>query len=144
MAGDYMFYKRQYTDKTADIQILAGTDYSGGDGTAVVSVKSANHRLYIQKIEISITTYSAKTWTFQDSAGTPVPIAHVSIAAAAEAHVSESGTMVYDFGPKGLPLSLGKNLLLDMSAAGAAGMIHIEAYEKLDATISYLAGASAQ
>lgn len=138
-AGDYRFYQGHYSDKTTDVAILAATDYSTGDGTAIISAKSANHQLFIQKITISITTYSAKTWTFNDSAGTPVPVAHISIPAAAVALPSESGDITFDFGPKGFALTLGKNLLLDMSAAGAAGIIHIEAYEKLGAVISYLA-----
>lgn len=139
MAGDYRFYQRQYTDKSTDLVVAAATD-----DTTILTAKSANHRIYVQKIAINISTYSAKTWQFEDSAGTPVPVANLSIPAAAVALPSESGTIVFDFGPKGLALTLGKNLLLNVSAAGAAGQIHVEAYEKLDATVSYLAGASAQ
>lgn len=139
MAGDYAFYKRQYTDKTTDFVAVAATD-----DTTLISAKSAGHTLFIQKITVNITTYSAKTWTFKDSAGTPVPIGHISIPAAAVALPSESNSMVIDFGPKGLALTVGTNLLLDVSAAGAAGAIHIEAYEKLTAVTSYLAGASSQ
>lgn len=131
-----LHWQFQHSRKIRDLFILAATD----DQTDVLAVKSANHRLYVQKISISITTYSAKTWTFQDDASTPVPIAHISIPAAAAALPSESGTIVFDFGPTGLPLTLGKNLDLDVSAAGAAGVIHIEAYEKFEATgVAYTA-----
>ena len=131
MAGDYLQHQFNHTRKVTDFFVLAATDDS-----TLITAKSANHRLYIQKLVISITTYSAKTWTFEDSAATPVPIAHISIAAAAEAHVSESGTIEFDFGPTGIALTLGKNLLLNVSAAGAAGAIHVEAYEKLEGAVA--------
>lgn len=139
MAGDYAFYRRQYSDKTTDFIAVAATDDS-----TVISAKSAGHTIYVQKITVHITTYSAKTWTFEDSAGTPVPIGHISIPAAAVALPSESNSMVLDYGPKGIALTAGKDLKLMMSAAGAAGAVHIEAYEKLTAVTSYLAGASSQ
>jgi len=139
MAGDYAFYRRQYSDKTVDATILAATD----DQT-LITAKSAKHTIFVQKITVEITTYSAKTWTFTDSNGTPKPVAHISIPAAAVALPSESNIITCDFGLKGLALTEGKNFLLDVSAAGAAGAIHIEAYEKLTAVTSYLAGASAQ
>jgi hypothetical protein len=131
MAGDYLQHQYNHTRKVTDFFVAAATDDS-----TLISVKSANHRLYIQKITVGITTYSAKTWTFTDSAGTPVPIWHISIPAAAVALPSESNGMVIDFGPTGLALTLGKNLLLDVSAAGAAGAIHIEAYEKLEGAVA--------
>lgn len=125
--GDYSRMRRIYSAKTYDGTILAATD----DQTDLLTPKSADHQLYIQKIAITITTYSAKTWTFQDDASTPVEIYHISIPAAATALPSESSTMVADFGPEGTPLTKGKNLDLAMSAAGAAGRIHIEGYERL-------------
>ena len=137
--GNYAGYQNHYSNKSMDLTVLAATD-----DTTLITAKSANHQIFVQKITVNITTYSAKTWTFKDSTGTPVEIAHISIPGAAVALPSESNSMVIDFGPKGTPLTLGMNLLLDVSAAGAAGRIHVEAYEKLGATISYLAGASAQ
>src|SRR3990167_2822234 len=101
MAGDYLHWQFQKTRKNTDLTVLAATD-----DTTLITVKSANHRIYVQKIAISITTYSAKTWTFKDSASTPVEIAHISIPAAAVALKSESGTIEFDFGPTGTPLTL--------------------------------------
>ena len=136
MAGDYLFYKRHYTDKSHDRQIVAAdTSTQHAD---VISPKSASHRIYIQKIILSITTHAAQTITFRDGAGTPLVIA---------AHTdSATGLSVveWDFGPKGTPLTIGEELDIILSAAGIAATVHIEAYEKLDATISYLAGASLQ
>jgi hypothetical protein len=137
--GDYAGYQNHYTNKSTDLSVLAATD-----DTTLITAKSAGHTIFVQKIVINITTYSAKTWLFKDSAGTPVEKALISIPAAAVALPSESNSMVIDFGPKGTPLTEGKNLLLDVSAAGAAGTIHVEAYEKLTAVVSYLAGASLQ
>lgn len=141
--GDYAFYRRQYSDKTTDLSILAGTDYSASNGTAVVSPKTANHRLYIQKITVNPSTYAAKTWTWQDNAGTPVAFAFDSIPATAPTAGGDCA-YVHDFGPKGRALTIGVALLLKMSAAGVAGGVHIEAYEKLDATIASEAGAASQ
>ena len=129
---EYLHFQHQHTRKIKDLFVLAATD----DQTDVIAVKSANHRIYVQKITISITTYSAKTWTFQDDADTPVPIAHISIPGAAVALKSESGTIEFDFGPTGIALTLGKNLDLNVSAVGAAGAVHIEAYEKLEGAVA--------
>lgn len=137
--GDYVGYRNHYTDKSMDLTVLAATDDS-----TLITAKSANHQIFVQRITIEITTYSAKTWLFKDSAGTPVEVKLISIPAAAVALPSESNSMIADFGPKGLPLTVGKNLLLDVSAAGAAGRITVEAYEKLGAVIAYDSGASNQ
>lgn len=142
MAGDYAFYRRQYSDKTTDRNIVAADE--SAQHADVIAPKSAKHTVYIQKITVNITTYSAKTITFQDDAGTPVPIALISVPAAAVALPSESNSMTVDFGPKGKPLTEGKNLDIILSAAGLAGAVHIEAYEKLTGVTNYLSGASSQ
>lgn len=127
MAGDYRKFQHTYSDKSVDLTVLAATD-----DTTLITPKSANHQVFVQRIVVTITTYAAKTWLFKDSAGTPVEFAFISIPAAAVALASESNAFAtFDFGPAGVPLTLGKNLLLDVSAAGAAGRVHVEAYEKL-------------
>lgn len=140
-AGDYVRYRKLYQDISGQLNVLAATDDS-----TLVTAKSAGHTLFIQKIEVNITTYSAKTWLFKDSAGTPVPIGFFSIPAAAVALPSESNTIVIDFGPEGVALSEGKNFLLDVSAAGAAGMLKWQGYQRLAYTtpISALSGAANQ
>lgn len=127
MAGDYRKFQHTYSDKSVDLTVLAATD-----DTTMITPKSANHQIFVQRISVSITTYAAKVWTITDSAGTPIPIALISIPAAAVALASESNNYAtFDFGPAGTPLTKGKNLVLDVSATGAAGTIHVEAYEKL-------------
>ncbi len=135
MAGDYFHFQRQHTRKTGSYEVATSDDFSS-TAKQLVAVKSANHTLYLQKLEISITTYAAKTWTFQDSSGTAVVNGVISIAAAAEAHVSESGTIVLDFGPTGLALTKGKDFQLKNSATGAGGQVHWEMYEKIDGAVA--------
>lgn len=125
--GDYQRFQTMFASKNANVIAVAATTTQSG----IITPKSANHQIWVQKISVEVTTYSAKTLTFQDSAGTPVPIAFISIPAAAVALPSESNSMVIDFGPVGIPLTLGKNLDLVISAAGAAFVAHVEAYEKL-------------
>ena len=129
MSGDYRFFQKTYTSKNANLSILAATETQAD----FITPKSANHRLYIQRIVTTITTYSAKTWTFTDStAVTPVVVSHMSIPAAAVALASESDAYAtVDFGPAGLPLTTGEGLTLTISAAGAAGRVTVEAYERL-------------
>jgi hypothetical protein len=90
----------------------------------LVTVKNANYTLFIQKIHIEITTGAAQTWTFQDSAGTPVPIVP-SVSVAAVAHFD------FDFGPNGVPCTVGTNFVLNISGAGAVGWATWEGYQQL-------------
>jgi hypothetical protein len=139
MAGDYFHYQRQYTRKIADAVILTSTDYSSTDGV-LVSCKSANHQVFIQEIDMEISVFAAKVWTFEDSTGTPIPFGIVSIPAAATALPSESNSIRIKFGPAGFPLAQGKGLSLKMSAAGVAAQVHVEAYEKLIGPVALAVG----
>lgn len=117
--GDYTFYtQRWFTNRATDVD-FAATD--GGKDNVVV-VRSANHQIFIQKISYNPVTAAAQAVTFQDDAMTPVKIATVP--------ASQSTPMVFDFGPKGVALSVGKNLDIT-NTAGPAAKIHIEAYERL-------------
>lgn len=140
-AGDYVRYRKLYQDISGQLKVVAATD-----DTTLVSAKSAGHTLFIQRIEVNITTYSAKTWLFTDSAGTPVPLGFFSIPAAAVALPSESNSIILDFGPEGVQLTEGKNFLLDVSAAGAAGMLKWQGYQRLAVTtpVGSYTGASLQ
>lgn len=127
MAGDYLHWQFQFARKNTDLSVVAATTTQA----SFVAARSANHQIWVQKITVSLTTYSAKTWTFQDTAATPVVFAVISIPAAITALPSESGTITFDFGPTGTPLTAGKDLSLVISGAGAAGIVHVEGYEKL-------------
>ena len=136
MAGDYAFYKRQYSAKDTDLDVVVGTQNYNN----VIVPKSANHRIYIQKISLNITTHFAGTITFNDDGAGPPIGAHTDAAAGS----GVPSQVVFDFGPKGRALTLGANFDVDQSAAGIVAVVHIEAYEKLDAVIAYDSGASLQ
>lgn len=115
------FRNRHFFQKiSGNLNVLTTTD----DTTLVTNPRAAD-TIFIQKIHVEITFGSAaKTWTFKDSAGTPVLIVP-SIDASAIAKFD------FDFGPDGVPCTEGKNFLLDVSAAGAGGWITWEGYQKL-------------
>jgi len=137
--ADYGHYRAQYSDKTMIKQIVAA---DVGPFENVVAVKSVNHSVFVQRIIFNVTVSTAATLTFQDDAGTPVPIA------ASPGTPGLGIEIVADFGPQGIQLTRGKNLDIVISAAGLAGQINIEAYERLTPTaalpVSYLSGAALQ
>ena len=127
MNGDYTGYQHAHAQKCLDRQILAADDTTALNN--LITPKSANHALVIQKIVFYETTESnGKTLTFQDDASTPVKLGVYSSTTAA-AGIPKSA--VFDFGPRGYQLTTGKNFDIAVSAAGMAGALHVEAYEKL-------------
>lgn len=137
MAGDYEKYRRHYERIDADLVVAAG---DAGPST-LKAVRNANYTIFVQKIKVSVTTFSAKTWTFKDSAGTPVPGAVISTTAP-EATVPGIQDYEFDFGAAGYPLTQGKDLAVAYSAAGAAGIVHVEAYQRKTA-VTYIGDTSA-
>lgn len=123
-AGDYLHWQFQYTRKITDANILVGTQ----NYADVITPKTANHRIYIQKITLSITTHFVGTITFDDDGAGPAIAAHTDAAAGA----GVPSAVTWDFGPTGRPLTLGANLDITQSAAGIVGIVHIEAYERLE------------
>jgi len=121
--SDYRQRLKWWQNISGSLQVGAATD-----DTTLVTARDAFHTIFIQKITWTITTVSAgKTWTFKDSAGTPVPIKN---GIPTDVLMQDS----VDFGPDGYALSQGKNFLLDVSAAGAAGTITWTGYMKPTAT----------
>jgi hypothetical protein len=133
--GDYNEFHKNYGNKNTQHQLLAG------DSTTVqlMAPRSEHHYLFIQSIYVSVTTYSNKTLTFQDGAGTPVPIAIVTVPSTAP---SAAGEQLYhiDFGPRGVRLTKGKVLNMVISGAGAAAIITIDAYERILDSVPVTAG----
>ncbi len=124
--ADYTRYQTFFAKKVADLTIT--TLDNAGTRSAILSPRSVNEVLYVQKISVFPTTYAAVTLTFQDQAAPPVAIGSVSIPAAAP---TAGVGYVIDFGPTGTPLTVGKALDLVQAGGGAACRVHIEAYEKL-------------
>jgi hypothetical protein len=124
MAGDYLHLQYQNTRKVTDLDIVVGTQ----NYADVITPKSANHQIFIQKITLSITTHFDGTITFDDDGAGP-PIAVFTDEATVVPTVPSSWT--WDFGPSGRPITKGANLDVTQSAAGIVGIVHIEAFEKL-------------
>lgn len=139
--GDYMHYKRMYADKSLDRQIVAADDSTALNN--LITPKNASYQLFIQKITFFETTESnGKTLTFQDDSSTAVLLGKYSSVTAA-AGIPKSITI--DFGPKGYGLGVGKNFDVAVSAAGIAGALHVEAYERVGAVgIDSRSGSSLQ
>ena len=119
-AGDYGHYTRWYTNISGDVTITAATD-----DTALVAGKT-NWTLYVQKAHVQVTGASAgKTWQLTDTDGAeltgPFPTD------------TDGSHYEADFGPKGVALTEGKGLNLDVSAAGASGRVSWEGYRRLTA-----------
>ena len=106
---------------------VSGTQVFGtGTGdTTLVTVK-ANHTIYVQRYSVQATTGSSgKTWSFEDSASTPISISGSLDMATSPANYEKF------YGAEGVALTEAKNLVLNVSAAGAAGIVTWQAYQKL-------------
>ena len=129
------WYRTQYTDKSVRRTVVAA-DVDAQHANVIVP-KSSKHTVYIQRILMAVTTDAAQTITFQDDSGAPV-VGKSKASPGLGLHV------VADHGAEGMPLGEGESLDMIFSAAGPAGIVTIEAYEKLTGTRSYLDGASVQ
>lgn len=110
--------RKFHQDISGQLTVAAGTD----DATLVAL--RALHTIYIQKYHVQITTGSgAITWNLKDGDGLTVS----GLLSAAVAPVS----FERDFGARGFALGEGKAFLLDVSAAGAVGVITWEGYKAL-------------
>ncbi len=113
-----------YRTRNQDISgslIVAATD----DDQTLVTVRNANSTIYIQHIIVYITTNAAQSWSFEDSNSSARKIAKVTTSPGVDTR--------WDFwlGDAGIPLTEGKNFLLNMSAAGLAGNVEWEGYSRL-------------
>lgn len=121
--SDYNNNQTFYRRKVADVDILTGTAAYAN----VLSPKSADHQLFIQKITLSITTHAADTYTVDDDGAGPVIATHLDVTPQAAGVPS---VVVWDFGMEGRPVTKGANVDVSHSGTGVAVM-HIEGYEKL-------------
>ena len=124
-AGDYLWYRKTHRDVSTELTMLAGT----GD-TTLITATSASHTIFVQRIIAYITTDAAQSWSFEDTAGTPVQVAVVTTSP------GDDTRWDFDFGEEGLPLTEGTNLNLNVSAAGLAGRIKVYAYQKLTSPVA--------
>ncbi len=125
--GDLLHWQLQFTRKIANVDILTGTAAYAD----VLTPKTSNHQLFIQKITLSITTHAADVYLFDDDGAGPPIAAHTDAAAGA----GVLSVVVWDFGPTGRPLTAGANLDVSHSSTGVA-IAHIEGYERLAAAVA--------
>lgn len=115
-------YRTFYQDISGDTSIAA----AAGD-TTLVTVKDAYHTIFIQRIVVYIDTDAAQSWAFEDNNATPKKIAEVTTSPGDETRWE------FTYGERGIPLTEGKNFVLNVSAAGLGGDIVWEGYSKLTA-----------
>lgn len=119
MSDAYLRKREIHQDVSGNLVATATTD-----DTTLVTVK-ARHTIFIQRLIVYITTDAAQSWAFGDSNGTPLVGARVSTSPGVDTRWD------FDFGATGMPLTEGKNFVLDVSAIGLAGNIEWEGYQKL-------------
>ena len=129
MPGDYEHYRRLHQAVEADINL----DGSAVAATAAITVRSADHRIFVQRVIVShLTHVDGKVFTIQDSANTPIKL--VDYLDDAEGDTTAlADVRVFDFGPKGTPITTGKNLNYEANTGGTgfAARVHIEGYQVL-------------
>jgi hypothetical protein len=118
--GDYGHFQRFHTSRNANVNQLAADT-----SQTLITVRSAGHQLWIQKITYVPDVVAAQAITIKDTTGTPVLVGLIP--------ASQATPYVIDFGPEGVPLAIGKNLVT-ANTAGPAGQFHVEAYEKIGTT----------
>lgn len=119
MGEPYRRKRTFYQDQSGSLRVATTTN-----DTTLATTKT-NHTTYLQKLHVEVTAGSmGVTWSFTDTAGSPVPLVP-NVDAAGIAHFD------FDFGPEGIPLTEEEDLLLNVSGTGAAGWVSWEAYQKI-------------
>lgn len=122
MSGDYGRFQPIYGMSIVDVDLPQIP-------SLLITAKSPARTICVQKIVYMPSTYVASILSFIDSV-TGVSIGSFSIPAS-EPNVGDASDMFsLDFGPTGTKLSLGAGLTFSVTVNGAAGRLHIEAYQK--------------
>ena len=122
MSDGYSKYLTFYQDVSGSLAI-------GSADVTLVTVRNVSHSLFLQKAHVQVTGASAgKTWQLKDSGGQ-------ELTGPFDAGTDGSHWDM-DFGPAGLQLTEGANLVFDVSASGATGVVSWEAYQKLTAVVA--------
>lgn len=106
----------------------------GGAKTAteIKAVGSALHQIYLQRVYISHMTHvDGKVLTIQDDADTPIKF--IDYIDDAEGDGADQDMKIFDFGPNGVPLSLGKSLdyVANTAGSGFLARVVVEGYQRL-------------
>ena len=143
MAGDYTLFQRRYGNWSTTVEVL--TIDTGK--TSLITCRNANWQVYIQRVIFYPTVFAAVTMTFQDTNALPKKIGIISVPSSAPVSSTTINPMDVtrlNFGPNGVPLTLGKHLDVVFSGGGIAGQLHIEAFQRLGQTTAKEAGAAYQ
>ena len=130
--GDYTRNRRWYQDASTTLAFTASTD-----DTTLITCRNVNHTIYVQRIIVWIKTSTTATMAFEDTT-TGKQIAKIPASPGADTRWD------FDFGPEGVPLTVGENFEMDVSATGLAGHLIVEAYQKRTVVSHSLSGASLQ
>ncbi len=122
-------YRRIYHDISGHLDLAAAT----GDTTLVTS-RGTGWTIYIQRVIGYVTTDAAQNLSFEDSNTSARKIAEITTSPGDETRWD------FYFGDIGVPLNSAKNFLANVSAAGLAGQIVWEGYERQTGTISVAGG----
>jgi hypothetical protein len=116
-----------HEDVSASYAMLAADDFSSSLH-AIIAAKTG-FTVYVQRIEVAVTTDNAATQLFQDTAGTAVVVAGTKASPGI-------GPIEFDFGADGFACTESKGLSHKNSGAGMAASITVQAYRKRTATVS--------
>lgn len=130
--GDYTRKRRLYCDVSRSFTFTAATD-----DTTLITARNALETIFIQRIIVFITTSTAATETFQD---------HITgkVIGVIPTNPGANSRWDFDWGPEGMPLTVGENFLWNVSVVGHAGSMVIEAFSKRTGVGGSTAGASLQ
>lgn len=126
--GDYVQLQRENHGFAVDYNLTASAVAAG----VLVTAKDANHTIFVQRIVVAYLTHAdGKTVDVHDTAGTPVVIARRLDDAEGDG-TAAADVSVWDFGPIGTALTVGKNLALTANTgdSGSVARIHVEGYQK--------------
>lgn len=119
--GDYRWQRK--VNQEVGAQISYGT--TGVSGTTVVTggTGSASGAIFVQHLEVIVTTGAAVTWNFIDSSGSQTVAGPIDMTTA-------NVRFPFDFGDVGIQLPTGASLQVSGSASGAAARVAWSGYKK--------------
>lgn len=123
-SDEYGNLRRLNRDVSTQLDFTASTD----DTTLITS--KASHKIWVQRIVVTIKTSTTASMTFEDSDATPLYVAKIPGSPGADTHWQ------FDFGAVGKPLTEAKNLVMNVSATGLAGHLQVEAYMRQSSTVA--------
>jgi hypothetical protein len=121
MPFPYDWLHRYYANASGTTTFIT-TD--SGD-VVLKAAKSSAYTIYVKRLTVTIKTSAAQTITFQDTtAVTPIYVEKTDSAP------GDNTVYSWEFPGKGVALGAGKNFIMTFSAAGLAGHVQWEAYQK--------------